>query len=59
MLARQRRHRPHAFQKLMAEGFDGVIVIATNPVDVLTFIVQKESGLPASHVIRLRHASRR
>ncbi len=51
-------------QKLMAEGFDGVLVIATNPVDVLTFIAQGESGLPASQVIgsgtlldteRLRH----
>jgi L-lactate dehydrogenase len=51
-------------QKLMAEGFDGVVLIATNPVDILTFIVQKESGLPASQVIgsgtlldseRLRH----
>src|SRR6202046_901556 len=50
--------------KLMAEGFDGVIIIATNPVDVLTYIVQKESGLPATRVIgsgtlldteRLRH----
>jgi L-lactate dehydrogenase len=50
--------------KLMAEGFDGVIVIATNPVDVLTYIVQKESGLPPNRVIgsgtlldseRLRH----
>jgi len=48
----------------MAEGFDGVLIIATNPVDVLTFIAQKESGLPASQVIgsgtlldteRLRH----
>jgi L-lactate dehydrogenase len=51
-------------QKLMAEGFDGVLLIATNPVDVLTFIVQKESGLPSSQIIgsgtlldteRLRH----
>jgi L-lactate dehydrogenase len=50
--------------KLMAEGFDGVIIIATNPVDVLTYIVQKESGLPANRIIgsgtlldseRLRH----
>ena len=50
--------------KLMAEGFDGVIIIATNPVDVLTYIVQKESGLPPTRVIgsgtlldseRLRH----
>jgi L-lactate dehydrogenase len=51
-------------QKLMAEGFDGVLLIATNPVDVLTFITQKESGLPATQIIgsgtlldteRLRH----
>jgi L-lactate dehydrogenase len=51
-------------KKLTAEGFDGVLIIATNPVDVLTFIAQKESGLPASQVIgsgtlldteRLRH----
>jgi L-lactate dehydrogenase len=51
-------------QKLMAEGFDGILLIATNPVDVLTFIAQRESGLPASQVIgsgtlldteRLRH----
>ncbi|MCU1249528.1 MAG: L-lactate dehydrogenase [Edaphobacter sp.] len=51
-------------QRLMADGFDGVLLIATNPVDVLTFIAQRESGLPASQVIgsgtlldteRLRH----
>jgi L-lactate dehydrogenase len=51
-------------QKLMAEGFDGVLIIATNPVDVLTFIAQKESGLSPSQIIgsgtlldteRLRH----
>src|SRR5271170_1601430 len=28
-------------QNLMAEGFDGVLILATNPVDVLTYIVQK------------------
>ena len=51
-------------RKLLAEGFDGVIIIATNPVDVLTYIIQKESGLPVGKVIgsgtlldteRLRH----
>src|SRR5260370_9493974 len=34
-------------QKLMAESFDGVLVIATNPVDVLTFIPQRESAVSA------------
>jgi L-lactate dehydrogenase len=50
--------------KLMAEGFDGVLLIATSPLDVLTYIAQTESGLPASQIIgtgtlldseRLRH----
>jgi L-lactate dehydrogenase len=51
-------------QKLMAEKFNGVLLLATNPVDVLTFIAQKESGLSPGQVIgsgtlldteRLRH----
>jgi L-lactate dehydrogenase len=37
--------------RLRAEGFEGILIIATNPVDVLTYIAQKESGLPAGHVI--------
>ncbi len=50
--------------KLMAEGFNGVVIIATNPVDVLTYIVQKETALSPCQVIgsgtlldteRLRH----
>jgi L-lactate dehydrogenase len=38
-------------QKLMAENFDGVLLIATNPVDILTYIAQKESGLPVGQVL--------
>ena len=37
--------------QLMAEGFDGVLLLATNPVDVLTLIAQKESGLPDGRVV--------
>lgn len=37
--------------KLKAEKFDGVLLIASNPVDVLTYIAQEESGLPCSQVI--------
>ncbi|MGI4756662.1 MAG: L-lactate dehydrogenase [Janthinobacterium lividum] len=37
--------------KLKAEGFDGVLIIATNPVDILTYIAQQELGLPHSQVI--------
>jgi L-lactate dehydrogenase len=51
-------------RQLMEEGFKGVVIIATNPLDILTYIVQTEFGLPAGHVIgsgtlldseRLRH----
>ena len=36
---------------LREEGFDGVLLMATNPVDVLARIAQEESGLPACRVI--------
>ena len=35
---------------LMASGFDGIILVAANPVDVLTYAAQKFSGLPTSRV---------
>ena len=38
-------------KSIMATGFDGILLLATNPVDVLTYAVQKISGLPASRVI--------
>jgi L-lactate dehydrogenase len=31
-------------RKLMAENFDGVLLLATNPVDILTFVAQKNRG---------------
>ncbi|MCE4956469.1 L-lactate dehydrogenase [Macrococcoides caseolyticum] len=37
--------------EIMASGFDGIFLIATNPVDVLTYAVQKFSGLPENRVI--------
>lgn len=37
--------------QLMKSGFDGIILVATNPVDLLTYVVWKESGLPSSRVI--------
>ncbi|WP_442601288.1 L-lactate dehydrogenase [Paenibacillus sp. KN14-4R] len=36
---------------IMDSGFHGIFVIATNPVDVLTYATWKYSGLPASRVI--------
>jgi len=38
-------------RQIMVSGFDGIFLIASNPVDVLTYIVYKTSGLPASRVI--------
>lgn len=37
--------------KLKAEGFAGILVMASNPVDVLAQIAQEVSGLPAGQVI--------
>lgn len=37
--------------KLRAEGFDGVLVMATNPVDLLVQVALEESGLSAGRVI--------
>lgn len=37
--------------ELMAENFDGVILVTTNPVDVLAQVAQEESGLPVKRVI--------
>lgn len=38
-------------RKLMAENFAGVLLLVTNPVDILTLVAQKESGLPVGRVI--------
>ncbi len=37
--------------KLKAEGFVGVLVMASNPVDILAQVAQEASGLPAGQVI--------
>lgn len=36
---------------VMASGFDGIFVVATNPLDVMTYLTYKYSGLPTSKVI--------
>lgn len=37
--------------KVMASGFNGIFVVATNPLDVMTYLTYKYSGLPANQVI--------
>ncbi len=35
----------------MNSGFDGIFLVATNPVDILTYATWKFSGLPKEHFI--------
>jgi L-lactate dehydrogenase len=37
--------------EIMENGFDGIFLVATNPVDILTYAVWKFSGLPKERVI--------
>lgn len=50
---------------LMDAGFDGIIIVAANPVDVMALLAHRRSGLPSTRVMgtgtlldtsRLRHA---
>ena len=36
---------------IMASGFNGIIIVATNPVDLMAYVVAKVSGLPKNRVI--------
>jgi L-lactate dehydrogenase len=36
---------------ILGAGFRGIILVISNPVDVLTWLVREQSGLPASRVI--------
>ncbi|MFC3884551.1 L-lactate dehydrogenase [Bacillus songklensis] len=36
---------------IMESGFDGIILVATNPVDILSYVTWKLSGLPKERVI--------
>lgn len=38
-------------KSVMASGFDGILLVASNPVDLLAYVAWKESGLPSSKVI--------
>lgn len=38
-------------QKIMKSGFNGVIIVASNPVDLMAYVVAKVSGFPKNQVI--------
>lgn len=37
-------------ESIMASGFGGIIIVASNPVDLMTYVVAKVSGLPKNRV---------
>ncbi len=37
-------------RSIMDSGFDGIILVASNPVDILTYVAKRASGLPSSKV---------
>lgn len=37
-------------KNIMSSGFNGVIIVASNPVDLMTYVVSKVSGLPKNQV---------
>lgn len=38
-------------KNIMASGFNGIIIVASNPVDLMTYVVAKVSGLPKNQVL--------
>lgn len=38
-------------EKVMNSGFNGIFLVATNPLDVMTYLTYKYSGLPSNKVI--------
>lgn len=38
-------------KKIVASGFDGIFLVVSNPVDVITYVVKKISKFPANRVI--------
>ncbi len=38
-------------QNVMKSGFDGIVIVASNPVDIMTDIVSEESKMPKSKII--------
>lgn len=38
-------------QNVMANGFNGVFIVASNPVDLMSYVVAEVSGIPKSRVI--------
>lgn len=51
LLRRNARIMSSITDAVCQSGFDGIFLIATNPVDIMTDIVRRRSGFPSSRVI--------
>jgi len=51
LLNRNAKIMKSVVKSVMSSGFNGIFLVASNPVDILTYIVWKESGLPKGRVI--------
>ena len=51
LTAKNARIMKSVVENIMASGFDGILIIASNPVDGMTYLAQKVSGLPKQRVI--------
>lgn len=51
LLNRNAKIMTSVVKDVMASKFNGIILVASNPVDILTYVAKKASGLPAHKVI--------
>ena len=51
LTAKNARIMKSVVESIMTSGFDGILVVASNPVDGMTYLAQKVSGLPKERVI--------
>ncbi len=51
LIAKNSKIFKEIIDKVMATGFDGIFLVATNPLDVMTYLTYKYSNLPANRVI--------
>ncbi|MCR5747303.1 MAG: L-lactate dehydrogenase [Lachnospiraceae bacterium] len=51
MLAPTKAVMKSIVDSIMGSGFDGVLLVVSNPVDIMTYYAWKVSGLPANQVI--------
>ena len=51
MLATSKKIMKSIVNQIMSNGFDGHMIVVSNPVDIMAYYAYQLSGLPASHVI--------